>query len=229
MGKKAWAVFAVIVIAIIGGMVYMSSQNRLDISDISRDAANKIIGAEDRNGQIDDHILGNKDAKIVLVEYADFQCPGCSTAAPAAKNVMNKYKDDVVLVFRNFPITSIHPNARSAAAVAEAAGLQGKFWEMHDLLFTNQSVWSNAQLQDRNDVFNNYAKQLGLDEEKFNKDVSSDEVTKKINFDVAIARTKEVTGTPAFFLNGEAIDHNNLEEEVKAAVEKEKESSKKDK
>ena len=127
MNKKSWIVFIVLVVTVIGGMVYMSTQNRLDVSDITNKQMNTIIGAESRNGRISDHTYGNKDAKVVIVEYADYQCPGCSTSSPKTKEIAEKYKDSVLLIFRNFPIANSHPNARAAAAVAEAAGLQGKF------------------------------------------------------------------------------------------------------
>lgn len=222
MSGKSWAIFIAIVAAIIGGMVYTSSQNKLNVDDIDNDAANKLISADERTGGIAEHTIGNKDADIVVVEYADFQCPGCSTAAPIAKDAIEKYEDDVLLIFRHFPISSIHPNARSASAATLAADAQGKFWEMHDLIFENQDAWSNAQLQERNEFFNNYAKQLDLDIDKFNEDMSSKEVEKKINFDVAIARAKDVTGTPAFFLNGEPINHSEIESKIKEAIENKK-------
>ena len=132
MNGRTWAVFIVIVVAVIGGMVYMARQDKLDVSDVGKDKAAGVLAAEDRNGNIEEHVLGKKDAKVVIVEYGDYQCPGCSTAAPKAKAVAEKYKDNVALIFRNFPIATIHPNARAAAAAAEAAGFQGKFWEMHD-------------------------------------------------------------------------------------------------
>ena len=126
-------------------MIYISTQNRLNVSDINNDQLNTIIGAESRNGDIADHEIGSKSPKVTIIEYADYQCPGCSAAAPKAKALAEKYKDHVRLIFRNFPIASSHPNARAAAAVAEAAGLQGKFWEMNKLLYTNQDAWKKRQ------------------------------------------------------------------------------------
>src|SRR5699024_4048070 len=97
-----------------------------------------IIAASDKNGHIADHVRGNPDAKVVLVEYGDYQCPGCAGIAPALNTIADRYSEDLAFVFRNFPLSSIHPNAKVAAATAEAAGLQGKFWEMHDKLYQEQ-------------------------------------------------------------------------------------------
>ena len=224
MNTKSWVVFILIVVAVVGGMVYMSTQNKLDVSDITDERLAKILDAEDRNGSIADHTIGNKDAKVILVEYGDYQCPGCATAAPKAKAVAQKYEDDVVLIFRNFPISTSHPNARAAAAAAESAGFQGKFWEMHDLIYANQDAWSRAQVKDRTEVFLGYARQLKLDEEQFKTDLSDARITKKINFDVAVGRKQGVTGTPTFYLNGELVkptdDADYLETAVKEALEK---------
>ena len=224
MNGRTWAVFIVIVVAVIGGMVYMARQDKLDVSDVGKDKAAGVLAAEDRNGNIEEHVLGKKDAKLIIVEYGDYQCPGCSTAAPQAKAVAEKYKDNVALIFRNFPIATIHPNARAAAAAAEAAGFQGKFWEMHDLIYANQDTWSQASTNDRTEIFLGYARQLGLKEEQFKEGLSDARITKKINFDVAIARTQGVTGTPTFYINGELVESTNdadyLENAVKEALKK---------
>lgn len=224
MNAKSWAVFIVIVIAVIGGMVYMSNQNKLNVSDISDEQLMKVINGEDRNGNIADHVIGNKDSKVVIIEYGDYQCPGCATAAPKAKAIAEKYKEDVALIFRNFPISTLHPNARAAAAAAEAAGFQGKLWEMHDLLYTNQDSWAQSSVKDRSDVFLGYARQLGIKEDKFKTDLADTQITKKINFDVAIGRKQGVTGTPSFYINGKAVQSTNdadyLENAVKEALKK---------
>ena len=224
MNGRTWAVFIVIVVAVIGGMVYMARQDKLDVSDVGKDKAAGVLAAEDRNGNIEEHVLGKKDAKVIVVEYGDYQCPGCSTAAPKAKAVAEKYKDNVALIFRNFPIATIHPNARAAAAAAEAAGFQGKFWEMHDLIYANQDTWSQASTNDRTEIFLGYARQIGLKEEQFKEELSDARITKKINFDVAIARTQGVTGTPTFYINGELVEATNdadyLENAVKEALKK---------
>lgn len=222
MGAKHWIIFVIVVVAIIGGMVYMSMQNRLDVGDISAEQAASIMKGEDRNGNIGDHVLGNKDAKVVLIEYGDFQCPGCKSMAPTLKDIATKYEDSLAVVYRNFPLTASHPNARAAAASAEAAGLQGKYWEMLDLLFAQQDSWAAADVSQRNDIFTSYARELGLDTDKFAEDTASQEVAKKIDFDVALAKKSNVVGTPTFIINGETIDYrssdNGLEDAVKEAL-----------
>lgn len=226
MDAKRWIVFIVIVVAVIGGMVYVSSQDRLDLSDINEAKRAGIIGPEERNGEIGDHVSGNKDAKVVLVEYGDYQCPGCRLIVPKVKEVTEKYADDVAFVYRNFPITQIHPNARAAAAAVEAAGLQGKFWPMHELVYEKQTDWQSSNPSERLDFFATYADQLGLDTEKFREDVASSQINKKITFDVAVGRLQSVTGTPAFFVNGKSIDDltendDAIEDAIKKALKDE--------
>ncbi|NCU29493.1 DsbA family protein [Candidatus Saccharibacteria bacterium] len=223
MNKTAWIVFSLVIVAILGGAVYLSSQNKLDISNITKEQMANIIGPEERNGQIGDRTVGNEKSKIVLIEYGDYQCPGCRTAAPEARRVAEKYKDHIVLVFRNFPISSSHPNARAAAAAAEAAGQQGKYWQMHDLLYENQDSWAQADLKNRTKVFTDYARDLGLDETKFSETMASPEVSQKINFDYAIGRAMGVSATPTFYLNGEALEAkagNYIEEAVQKELTK---------
>ncbi|OJU88284.1 hypothetical protein BGO17_04590 [Candidatus Saccharibacteria bacterium 49-20] len=153
-----------------------------------------------------DHTKGSENNKILLIEYGDYQCPSCSGAYPNVNTLMEEYGDDVTLVFRNFPLTAIHPNARAAAAVAEAAGLQGKFWEMHDKLYVSQNDWSGLDASKRTTVFNSYAQDLGLDMDKFNADVAGKEAGQKINFDMALGKSVDVAATPTFFLNGKKLD-----------------------
>lgn len=220
MDAKRWMIFIVIVVAIIGGMVYMSGQNRLDVSDIGKSGAAKIIGAEDRNGNIEEHVFGKKDSKVVLIEYADYQCSGCASIAPKVKTLAEKYKNQIAVVSRSFPITNSHPNSRAASAAAEAAALQDKYWEMHDLLFENQSSWAGASISERTDFFVSYANQLGLNADKFKKDMGSEKVTKKIDFDVALAKLQGVNETPSFFIGDKPVDTRTGENAIEDAIKK---------
>ena len=223
MNKKSWIIFAIIVVAIVGGMVYISTQNRLNISDINNDQLNTTISAESRNGNITDHEIGSKDAKVTIIEYADYQCPGCGTAAPKAEALSKKYKDHVRLIFRNFPIASSHPNARAAAAVAEAAGLQGKFWEMNELLYANQDAWKSANTTERDNIFKSYAEQLKLNIDQYKTDIASNRVKNKIDFDMALGRKHGVAATPTFYINGkntEMDSSGSIESSVKEALKK---------
>lgn len=205
MSRNAWIIFAVVCIAALGGLIYLSNQNKVDVNvdDIN---PNQVLSASDASGGIADHAKGKKDSKVVLIEYADFQCPGCGSAYGNIKAISEEYKDQITFVMRNFPLTSIHPHALAAAASAEAAGKQGKFWEMHDLLFQNQQSWSTQNARQRTDIFLAYARELNLDEEKFKEDQASASVSQKIGFDQALGRKADVSSTPTFFLNGKKLD-----------------------
>lgn len=223
MNRKTWLIFGVIVLAVVGGMVFLSMQGRLDVSDIPDSSLNSVIAPEKRNGEIAEHVVGAQNPKVTIVEYGDYQCPGCSTVAPEAKKLAEVYKDTVKLIFRNFPIPRLHPNARAAAAAAEAAGLQGKFWEMHDHLFSHRDEWINASVADRTKLFREYAEAIQLNLEQFDKDVASEKVSSKISFDVAIGVKHKVTGTPHVTVNGQAVDikdSSSIETAVKDALKK---------
>lgn len=205
MNKVGWIIFSAIVVLILGGLVVWTRTINPPI-DVSNVDNNSIIAASDQNGNIADHTTGSTANKILLVEYGDYQCPSCGGAYPNIKTILEQYGDDVTFIFRNFPLTSIHPNARAAAAVAEAAGLQGKFWEMHDTLYEKQNDWSSLDASQRTTVFTNYATSLGLDIDKFNEDIAAKNVNQKISFDLALGKRVEVSSTPTLFLNGEKLD-----------------------
>ena len=136
MTGKTWIIFVAVVVVLFGGLIIWSQKDKLDVAKVN---TSKIQPATVQSGNIADHVFGNKNAKVVLIEYGDYQCPGCGSVYPTVKTVTEKYKDNLAFVFRNFPLTNIHPNARAAAAAAETAGLMGKYWEMHDILYENQS------------------------------------------------------------------------------------------
>ncbi|OGL89343.1 hypothetical protein A3I45_02815 [Candidatus Uhrbacteria bacterium RIFCSPLOWO2_02_FULL_53_10] len=146
---------------------------------------------------------GNPEAPIVLIEYSDFQCPACRNYYPAVKDVAAAYPDDVKVVYRHYPLRSIHENAQIAGQAAEAAGMQGKFWEMHDLLFENQSEWSTGVGQKA--TFVRYAEELGLDVERFKDDLTSNAAQGAVNRGYVSAIQAGVNSTPTFFLNGQQI------------------------
>lgn len=202
MSKKAWIIFASACVLLLVGLVYISSKDKVDVSKVD---TSKIQKAAVQSGDIADHVFGKKDSKVLFIEYGDFQCPGCGSAYPTVKTVTEKYKGQVAFVFRNFPLTSIHPNAKAAAAAAEAAGLQNKYWEMHDVLYANQSSWENLTTSERIDFFASYAKNLGLNVETFKKDMASTKVTEKINYDIALGKKIGVNATPSLYLDGKAV------------------------
>jgi len=208
-----WIIFAAIVVLLLGGLVAYSRISNPSI-DVSAIDANAVVSASDQDGNIGDHVRGSADAKVVIVEYGDFQCPYCGNIHPATQTITSLYGDSIAFVFRNFPLATLHPNARAASAAAEAAGLQGKYWEMHDTLYEGQSAWEGAGATERTAVFNGYAEQLDLDLAKFQEDLSNASVNKKISFDQALGKKLNVTATPTMYLNG-----TKLTEEITAQLQ----------
>lgn len=153
-----------------------------------------------------DWFEGGKDAAVVLVEYSDFQCPACGAYFPVVRGLTEAYGDKLKIVYRNYPLTSLHPNAQLAAQAAEASGIQGKFFPMHDLLFGNQEIWSKET--DPTAIFVSYATSLGLDVEKFKTDLTGKDVIDAIKNDVNGGDAAKVSATPTFFLNGAQITKN---------------------
>lgn len=153
------------------------------------------------------NVIGKGTTGVKLVQYGDFQCPGCGAFYPIIKQVTDKYKDQIAFQFVNFPLTQIHQNAQAAARAAQAANDQGKFWVMHDLLYTNQTSW--AQSSDAATAFESYAGQLGLNMTQYRKDYASADTNAIINADVKTGQVLKVTGTPTFFLDGKQIEDNN--------------------
>ena len=160
-----------------------------------------------------DHAQGNLDADLVIVEYGDYQCPYCGAAYPILKELMKEFGSEIKFVFRNFPLSEMHEYARAAALAAEAANLQGKFWEMHDAIYENQ--------EDLNDAFLiELAEKLKLDIPKFKKDIDSTELADRVDADFESGVVSGVNGTPSFYVNGNKFNGGaeNLLELVKENV-----------
>ncbi len=155
-----------------------------------------------------DLIKGNKEAKVVLIEYSDFQCPACAFFFPIVKRLFEEYKDKIVFVYRHFPLPQ-HKNAKLAAIASEAAARQEKFWEMHDKLFENQKFWGEEK--NAKDIFIKYAQDLGLDLEKFKSDLNSKEIADKVESDFQGGLSLKVNATPSFFLNGRYLNPSKVE------------------
>jgi Na+/H+ antiporter NhaA len=162
----------------------------------------------------EDHIRGSNDAPVTIVEYGDFECPYCGRAEPTIRELLAEASDDIRYVFRNLPLNDVHPHAQLAAEAAEAAAAQGKFWEMHDLLFDHQGELRGPDLV-------GYAEDLDLDVERFHRDVKNHEYAGRVARDVESAELSGVAGTPTFFVNGQrhqgAYDIGTLKAAVKAA------------
>lgn len=166
-----------------------------------------------------DHIQGPSTAKAVIIEYSDFQCPACGAFYSTLKNIEKKYGDRIALVYRNYPLTSLHQNAQLAAQAAEAANLQGKYWEMHDLLFERQKDWS--AVGDVATTFTDYAQELKLDTSKFSTDLKSAAVKDRITRDVDSGNAVGIAGTPTFFLNGKQLTNPGSEEVFSGLIDAE--------
>src|SRR6266496_3123052 len=152
------------------------------------------------------HVRGRTDAPVTLVEFGDFQCPPCATLADPVNKLEQEYPSRLRLVFRNFPLQN-HKHAREAALAAEAAGLQGRFWEMHDLLYREQAVWSNAD--NVPELFNGYAGMIGLNLDQFKKDMDGEKTKARVDSDHERGNSLGVQSTPTVFINNRQLGPND--------------------
>ncbi|HYJ12261.1 MAG TPA: DsbA family protein [Thermomicrobiales bacterium] len=159
-----------------------------------------------------DHAEGSADAPVTLVEYGDYECPYCGKAFPIVKAIQEQMGDRLRFVFRNFPIATSHPHARRAAEAAEAAGAQGKFWPMHDLLYRHQRTLDEASLL-------RYAQRLELDMVLFEQDLQNHTYAQRVRDDFMSGVRSGVAGTPAFFINGVLYQERWEQEPLLAALE----------
>jgi len=159
---------------------------------------------------------GNVDSPVTFGEYADFQCPACKSALPLIETLFDEYGDRVRFVFRHFPLRSIHPNAQASSEAAEAAHMQGKFFEMHNMLYENQEAWSRER--NPRDTFEKYAEEIGLDIEQFRTDVKSKQVRDNIQAEVAMGFRVGIGGTPTFYLGDKVLKAGTLLE-FRAAID----------
>lgn len=194
MNKQFFGVIIVVIAALIGIFALTGEKDQPNSSGGNAGA------------QPSKHIAGKTDSKVTLTEYGDFQCPACKSYYPVINQLKVEYKDKVAFQFSHFPLVQIHPNAFLGSRAAEAAGKQGKFFEMHDLLYENQEAWS--QNQDPNAGFEAYARQLSLNIDQFKADLNSSETTDIINADVKAGQAIKANSTPTFALNGKKIDKN---------------------
>src|SRR5215471_18002306 len=191
--------FAIILIVLIvaaaaGWVALRSSRNSGNTSEPTPDPAKQVKGAEPP------HVRGNAAAPVTLEEFGDFQCPSCGSYEPELKKMEAEFGDKMKVIFRELPLLPMHEHALMAAQAAEAAGLQGKFWEMHDKLYENQAKW--VEEKDLVPVFVDYAKQIGLNPDQFMKDLNGEAVAARIFQDGKRAHSFGLKGTPSFFVNG---------------------------
>jgi Protein-disulfide isomerase len=211
-----FVIVAVVALATMGSGAMLYRAKRPQVQSIPE---NKVLGKGDTQSA---HVRGNPDAPVTLEEYGDFQCPPCSMFAAFLQQLEKEYDSRLRVVFRNFPL-SMHEHAREAALAAEAAGLQGRFWEMHDVLYREQDAWSKAP--NVRELFESYAGTIGLDLDKFKKDMDSEEVKARVDADRQRGESLGIQITPTLFINNQPLDreHKNPEgirAEINAALEK---------
>lgn len=203
MNIKSLAIFIAITLGLLVGVGAMLSQfganNDKPIADIAGDKK---------------HAQGS--GQVIVVEFSDFQCPACLAVQQPLKEILKKYEGKVEFVYRYFPLTTIHKNAQLSAQAAEAAGTQGKFWEMHDKLFATQSIWQG--IADPKDTYIGYAKELGLEEIKFVADLESQITKDAVSVDILAATRYAITGTPTFYVNGFKTEFDKLDAKIESLV-----------
>jgi protein-disulfide isomerase len=200
MDKRFLAILAGIIIILGGIFVFTKSSD--DSKNNSSDPGNSAA-------QATNHVTGQGQSGVTFLEYGDFQCPVCALFYTPVNQAVSKYNKEIFFQFRNLPLVSIHQNAFAAARAAEASGKQDKYWQMYGKLYENQSSWSASSSP--LSLFRNYAKEIGLDTAKFEKDYASEEVNDAINADVsAFEATGREQATPSFFIDGKAIENADL-------------------
>ena len=203
----AGVVIAVLVVALLGVATYAIIDGNNKATDFAKYDFNTIIEANSDNGNIGDHVKGDADAPVLIFEYADYQCPGCASINPRVNKAIEQSDGKLAVVYRSF-LLSYHQNGTAAASAAEAAGLQGYWKPYADKLFGEQSEWEGASASERTALFDKYFEEVTDgkgDMEKFNSDMASEAVSKKISFDGGIGKRVDVQGTPAFYVDGQWI------------------------
>jgi protein-disulfide isomerase len=197
-------------------LIFFVGKSEFKAKQAERESAN-LIQASTLAVKPNDWTYGNKDAKVIVVEYLDFECEACRAYHPITTQLKEEYKDSMLFVVRYFPLGG-HRNSRTSAYAAEAAGKQGKFWEMYDLLYANQGEWGEQETVNQ-EQFEKYAIEAGVDIEQYRKDVVSPEVMKRVDDSYNEAEGLNLQGTPSFFLNGRSIENPKWYAAFKALIE----------
>jgi protein-disulfide isomerase len=198
-------IIIVVLVAAVGGVWLLKRSSRQATNGNAN--ANESDPGSEPHGAEPPHVRGNPRAPVTLEEFADFQCPSCGVYYPELKKIESEFGDNLRVIFRERPLVPPHEHALMAAQAAEAAGLQNRFWEMHDKLYENQKTWSEAN--DLVPIFIDYAKQIGLDTDRFMKDLNGEAVATRIFQDGKRVHALNVNSTPTFYVNGkEAKDDN---------------------
>ena len=208
--NRRWAPF--IIVAIVATTTFTAGALLYRINAPQSRAAGE-MKSQSTSG---DHVRGNKDALVTIEEFGDLECPPCAALAPIMKKIEEEFHGKVRVVFRHFPLIN-HVHSRDAAYAAEAAAEQGHFWEMHDLLYQQQSAWNKAP--DVPALFASYARVLGLDVTRFEKDRQAPTVRERVTADQDRAKARGVEVTPSVFVNGHSLEGPSLNESgLRAAI-----------
>jgi protein-disulfide isomerase len=212
-GTPLLIIGAVFLIVIIGGWwFYSSSQSRpkppVSASNSNSGPSPADIYTSASAGAQPPHILGSPTASVTVEEFADFQCPTCASVHNLMKQITSTYGNRIKFIFRAFPLVQIHDKAYDAAVAAEAAGMQGKYWDMQNMLFVNQKNW--AASTDHRKLFADYAGQIGLDVEKFQNDILGIPAKSRVDAELQRARSLRVSSTPTIYVNGVQIPFDQV-------------------
>jgi protein-disulfide isomerase len=200
MDRRFLGILAAIIIVFIG--IFALAQN-------SNSNSSGTTKNNSTKGQVSNNVEGQGAKGVTLVEWGDYECPICGSYYQPLNQAVAPLLGDIHFQFKNLPLTQIHQNAFAAARAAEAAGIQGKYWQMHDKLYENQNSWVNAS--DPLGTFSTYARQIGLNVNQFKQDYASGKVNDIINADLAaFAKTGKEQATPTFFLDGKFVDNSQL-------------------
>ena len=192
-----WVIALVALGGVVAGVVYLATR--------PGETPNENGTPLTENISPSDWVRGNANSSVSIIEYGDFQCPACAQYHPIVKLLEQEFGKDIAFSFRHFPLAQVHPNAKAAAQAAEAAGAQGKFWDMHDMLFERQTEW--APKPSPTGTFVSYAKEVGINTDQFEKDMDRDDLEQKIDSHYQTGIASGVNSTPTFFLNGVKLDN----------------------
>ena len=214
MRKLPAIAISALVIGFLSLCFYSYNQNQKFDQWIDSLDRTKYIEKDERNGQIGDNIEGNKDAKVLIIEYADFQCPGCAATFPFLSELVKEYKGQVGLIFRNFVLT-YHKNGTASAYAANAAAMQGYWQPFATLLFKNQSEWEDLSGNTRDAKFKSYFEEASGHKgnaDQFLADMNSEAVKKKVKVDMALSKLVKITETPTILVNNQKVGDLSVKE-----------------
>jgi protein-disulfide isomerase len=214
-------IIGAVLIAALAGAWWLFNRNSNKSGNTNRAAANtsaaKTPSATNVLGAQPPNLLGSPNATVTVEEFADFQCGACASVHPRVKELTSIYGSRIKFIFRNYPLAiPAHDKAYNAAVAAEAAGLQGRFWDMQNLLFTNQQVWTNNP--DYRRIWEEYAAKIGLDVEKFKNDMAGLNTKSRVDADMQRGRALNLQSTPTIFINGQSVPFEQMTVEIMRQV-----------